>query len=69
LREIIESFNFKASLQNRYNISDDYCLTQLVSYMESNGAHYPLHIGDDEEMSTDNKIKLILYLVSLYLFI
>ncbi len=69
MREIIKCFNFKASLQIRYNVSEDYCLTQLVSYMESNGAHYPLHIGDDKEMSTEAKIKLILYLVSLYLFI
>lgn len=54
--------NTQSMISSRYNISEEFCLTQLVSYIVNKEPIYPLNIGEDEEMTTDDKIKLILYL-------
>ena len=55
--------SFLASILSTYDVRDDYCLTELLAFMKKTSAEYPLLIGDD--MSTQIKIKLILFLVSI----
>ncbi|CAG2176380.1 unnamed protein product [Oppiella nova] len=50
----------QASILSTYDVRDDYCLTELLAFMKKTSAEYPLLIGDD--MSTQIKIKLILFL-------
>ncbi|CAG2107773.1 unnamed protein product, partial [Medioppia subpectinata] len=52
--------NGQSAIVNTYEVRDDYCMTELLSYIDRTGAQYPLLIGDD--MSSELKIKLIIFL-------
>ena len=59
-------------MKNQFNVSDDICLSLLRSFVnrtdgdgQTEQISYPLLIGEDQLMTTENKIQLILYLVSI----
>lgn len=47
----------------QHQVDEAYCLILLKTYIEEVGARYPLEIGNN--LTTSDKIQLILYLVSL----
>lgn len=55
-------------IKHKFNVTED-CLALFRSYVQSvdgdGQTSYPLLIGDDQNMSIESKIQLVLYLVSI----
>ena len=56
-------FKYTARVVAQHQVDEAYCLILLKTYIEEVGARYPLEIGNN--LTTSDKIQLILYLVSL----
>ncbi|XP_055947694.1 phosphatidylserine lipase ABHD16A-like [Argiope bruennichi] len=57
--------NHQSVLWSQQGVEEDLCNATIMSYIEENGADFPLMIG--EHMSSDMKVQLVLYLAEKYM--
>ncbi|KAK7080616.1 Protein abhd16a [Halocaridina rubra] len=65
LQWLSEDPSLQGSIMSKWNVDVDICSTLLSTYIQENSESYPMMIGDD--MTEDDKTKLILYLASKYM--